>query len=82
MDDLDAANALTAEVRQLEERELERRVAGTIDDLMGFGKHRSVTYREVASRDPSYLQWAAKTLGGERGRLSAEALAIHLGVVE
>jgi len=54
----------------------------SIDDEITFGKHRGVTYREAARRDPSYLAWAAKTIGGVRGQLCAEALALHLGVTE
>lgn len=65
---------------------LDRPAPATVDSVVTWGKFgrntERVTYREAARRDPGYLQWAAKTLGGERGRLCAEALALHLGVAE
>lgn len=52
----------------------------TIDDQLSFGKHRGVTYRELAQRYPSYCAWAARKIGGLNGQLCAEALAEYLGV--
>jgi hypothetical protein len=70
----------------MDEIAFDRIAPATVDDVMSWGKYgRSadrLTYREAAQRDPGYMQWAAKTLGGERGRLCAEALALHLGVTE
>lgn len=54
----------------------------TIDDPMGWGKHKDKTYREAAAVDPGFCQWAAKTIPGLKGQLCAEALAIALGVTE
>lgn len=52
----------------------------SIDDEMPFGKHRGVSYRDAARRDPSYMGWAARTIGGVKGQLCAEALAEFLGI--
>jgi hypothetical protein len=49
---------------------------------MGWGKHKDRTYRDVAQTDPGFLQWAARSIPGVKGRLAAEALAIALGVDE
>lgn len=54
----------------------------SIDDQVTWGKHKGLTYRELASRDPGYARWAASTIPGLRGQLCAEALAVHLGVYE
>lgn len=54
----------------------------SIDQPMGWGRHKDLTYRQVASTDPGFLQWAARTIPGVKGRLAAEALALALGVVE
>jgi hypothetical protein len=53
-----------------------------IDQPMGWGKHKDRTYRDVAQTDPGFLQWAARSIPGVKGRLAAEALAIALGVDE
>ena len=53
-----------------------------IDQPMGWGKHKDLTYRECAERDPGFLQWAARSIPGVKGRLAAEALALSLGVAE
>jgi len=53
-----------------------------IDQPMGWGKHKDLTYREAASKDPGFLQWAARSIPGVKGRLAAEALALLLGVDE
>lgn len=52
----------------------------TIDDPVGFGKHRGLTYRQLAQQHPHYAAWAARKIGGLNGQLCAEALAAHLGV--
>lgn len=52
----------------------------SVEDLVSWGKHRGITYRELATRDPGYARWAAMTIGGLKGQLCAEALAIALGV--
>jgi len=54
----------------------------SIDDVMMWGKHKGLTYRAMAARDPGYARWAASKIAGLRGQLSAEALALHLGVTE
>lgn len=81
---LEAARELEAIEDQY--RELGLPLPPTVHSAMAWGKYgrgtARVTYLEAARRDPGYLQWAAKTLGGERGRLCAEALALHLGVTE
>ncbi len=53
-----------------------------IDDVMGWGRYPTLSYRAAAARNPAFILWAAKTLDGNRGALCAEALAVHLGVVE
>jgi hypothetical protein len=62
------------------ESTFDRRLPATIHDVMGWGKHRTLTYAEAAQRDPGYVKWAAEKVGGDRGRLAAEAIALHLGV--
>jgi hypothetical protein len=57
-------------------------VPPSIDDEITFGKHLGISYRVAAQRDPSYLAWAAKNIGGVRGQLCAEALALHLGITD
>jgi hypothetical protein len=54
----------------------------SIDERMGWGKHRERTYRDAAISDPGFCQWAAKSIPGIKGQLCAEALAIALGVTE
>ena len=54
----------------------------SIDDTCAWGKHKGLTYRAMAARDPSYARWAASTIPGLKGQLCAEALAVHLGVGE
>ncbi len=54
----------------------------SIDEPMGWGKHKDRTYRDVAHTDPGFCQWAAKTIAGVKGQLCAEALALALGVAE
>lgn len=54
----------------------------SIDDPVDWGKYRGITYRELATRDRGYTQWAATTIGGHKGQLCAEALAVALGVSE
>lgn len=54
----------------------------SVDDLITWGKHKGITYRELAVRDPGYARWAATTIPGLKGQLCAEALALHLGVNE
>jgi hypothetical protein len=53
----------------------------SIDDVMGWGKYKSLTYRAMARRDAGYARWAATTIGGLKGQLCAEALAVFLGVL-
>lgn len=52
----------------------------SIDDAVDWGKYKGVTYRELAVRDRGYARWAATTIGGLKGQLCAEALALLLGV--
>lgn len=54
----------------------------SVNDPVDWGKHRGISYRELAARDPGYARWAATTIGGVKGQLCAEALAIHLGVTD
>lgn len=54
----------------------------SIDDVVEWGKYRGIAYRELARRDPGYTRWAAMTIGGHRGQLCAEALAVALGITE
>lgn len=61
---------------------LDRRLPPTLDDVMGWGKHAALTYRAAARLFPGYIQWAAQTVGGLRGQLCAEALALFLEVPE
>lgn len=56
--------------------------APSVDDIVNWGKHRGITYRELVQRDRGYARWAATTIGGLKGQLCAEALALHLGVDE
>jgi hypothetical protein len=58
------------------------RGAPSVDDVVAWGKHKGITYRELAVRDPGYARWAAMTIGGLKGQLCAEALAFVLGVSE
>lgn len=60
----------------------DRRLPATVDDVMGWGKHRTLTYAEAARQDPGFVKWAAQKIGGARGRLCAEALALQMGVTE
>jgi hypothetical protein len=59
-----------------------RQGAPSIDDTVTWGKYRGATYRELAQRDRGYARWAATTIGGLKGQLCAEALAVLLGVNE
>jgi hypothetical protein len=59
-----------------------RRGPPSIDDPVSWGKHRGITYRELAIRDKGYARWAAMTIGGLKGQLCAEALAVLMGVSE
>ena len=68
--------------RAYELAQLDRIAPPTIDDVMGWGKHASLTYAEAARRDPGFMKWAASKVGGERGSLCFEALALYLGVTE
>ena len=54
----------------------------SVDDLVDWGKYRGITYRELVARDPGYARWAATAIGGHKGQLCAEALALALGVTE
>ena len=54
----------------------------SIDDQVSWGKHRGITYRELAVKDRGYARWAAMTIGGLKGQLCAEALAVLMEVVE
>ena len=54
----------------------------SIDDPCPFGKHKGLSYRAMAARDPGYARWVASTIPGIKGQLAAEALAAHLGVTE
>lgn len=54
----------------------------SIDDPVDWGKYRGISYRELAQRDRGYARWAATTIGGVKGQLCAEALALALGVTE
>ena len=54
----------------------------SVDDIVTWGKHKGITYRELAQRDRGYTRWAATTIGGVKGQLCAEALALLLGVEE
>jgi hypothetical protein len=57
-----------------------RRGPPSVDDIVTWGKHKGITYRELAARDRGYARWAATTIGGLKGQLCAEALALVLGV--
>jgi hypothetical protein len=59
-----------------------RRGPPSVDDLVSWGKYRGVTYRELAIKDRGYARWAAMTIGGLKGQLCAEALALTMGVAE
>lgn len=59
-----------------------RRGPPSIDDTVSWGKHRGLTYRELAVKDRGYARWAAMTIGGLKGQLCAEALAVLMEVVE
>ncbi len=59
-----------------------RRGPPSIDDPVSWGKHRGLTYRELAARDRGYARWAAMTIGGLKGQLCAEALAVLMEVQE
>ena len=52
----------------------------SVDDEVDWGKYKGLTYRALAARDPGYARWAATSIGGTKGQLCAEALALHLGV--
>lgn len=54
----------------------------SIDSPMEWGKHKQLSYRQAAQQHPGYMKWAATKVGGTRGQLCAEALAIYLGVTE
>lgn len=54
----------------------------SIDDTVDWGKYKGLTYRELAARDHGYARWAATTIGGHKGQLCAEALAVALGVTD
>lgn len=54
----------------------------SVDDVVDWGKYKGITYRELAERDRGYARWAATTIGGTKGQLCAEALALALGVGE
>lgn len=60
--------------------EAKRWVPPSIDDKVNWGKHKGMTYRQLAASHPGYARWAASTIPGLRGQLCAEALAAHLGV--
>lgn len=70
---IDLADALLTEAERL---------APSVDFLMGWGKYKTLTYRQAAHRDPGFMRWAASKIAGMRGQLCAEALAIYLGVTE
>ena len=53
----------------------------SIEDLVTWGKHKGLTYRELVERDRGYARWAAMTIGGIKGQLCAEALALLLEVI-
>lgn len=52
----------------------------SIGDIVTWGKYKGITYRELAERDRGYARWAAMTIGGLKGQLCAEALALLMGV--
>lgn len=54
----------------------------SIDDLVTWGKHKGITYRELVRRDRGYARWAAMTIGGLKGQLCAEALAAAMEIPE
>lgn len=54
----------------------------SIDDEVDWGKYRGISYRALAAKDPGYARWAATTIGGTKGQLCAEALAVLLGVTD
>lgn len=54
----------------------------SIDSPMQWGKHKDLSYRKAAELHPGYVKWAATKIGGTRGQLCAEALALYLGVTE
>jgi hypothetical protein len=57
-----------------------RRGKPSIDDVVTWGKYKGLTYREMAARDRGYSRWAATAIGGLKGQLCAEALAVLMGV--
>lgn len=59
-----------------------RRGPPSVDEPVSWGKHKGLTYRELAAKDPGYVRWAAMTIGGLKGQLCAEALALAYGVNE
>lgn len=79
MDDLAALDVLLAAVPESKDKPWS---PPSIDERMGWGKHKDLSYRDAAGKDPGYLQWAAKKIEGVKGQLCAEALAVMLGVVE
>ncbi len=54
--------------------------APSVDDIVQWGKYKGLTYRELARKDSGYARWSAMTIGGLKGQLCAEALALVLGV--
>jgi hypothetical protein len=54
----------------------------SIDEPSGWGKYRTLTWRQIAARDPFYCRGVACNVPGLKGRLAAEALALQLGVNE
>lgn len=69
-------------VEQVNKPERTRWLPPSIDDDVDWGKHKGMTYRQLAARHPGYARWAASTIPGLKGQLCAEALAVHLGVTE
>lgn len=57
-----------------------KRGAPSVNDVVTWGKYKGSTYLDLARRDRGYAQWAATTIGGLKGQLCAEALAVLLGV--
>jgi hypothetical protein len=51
------------------------------NEIVDWGKHKGLTYDELASKNRWYCLWAAKNISGMRGALCAEALAKKMGII-
>ena len=45
-----------------------------VDDIVGFGKYKSKTWREIFTEDPGYILWALRTLDKDFDRESFVSL--------